>query len=349
MDTARRSKRYPSDRPLLVRCDSWLDFVELYAADIGQGGMFIVTNEPPPILSVIDIRMQLPEAMEIPLRARVVHVVEKEQAAENKPAGVGVEFVDLDPERKRQIFHLLEFARWQGATGDPNASLQRTMAELSRSRPPQQIGDVLPVKSEGSVSKNPRKITLDGTEKHVRPGDPASASKNPRKITLDGTEKAVRAGDSKNPRKITLDGTDKAVRAPAAAASRPPGEPAKATDAKATDAKATDAKPAGPPADPALLKSIMTHFAHKRYDVALKEAAGILASNPNEAQALKWQALCKARQAIAAKNEAEAAQHYEKALTHDESLREARDFVRNFHRDKRLNALPFGRYFMKKK
>src|SRR4051812_1843871 len=109
MDAARRSKRYPSEHPLLVKCDSWSDFVSLYAGDIGQGGMFIVTDEPPPILSVIDVRMQLPEAMEIALRARVVHVVEKEHVTNDAMrAGVGVEFVELDAERKQQIFHLIE-------------------------------------------------------------------------------------------------------------------------------------------------------------------------------------------------------------------------------------------------
>jgi hypothetical protein len=59
--------------------------------------------------------------------------------------------------------------------------------------------------------------------------------------------------------------------------------------------------------------------------------------------------MCKARLAIAAKDEASATTHYEKALEYDESNREARDFVRNHHRDKRLNALPFGRYFTTKK
>src|SRR5262245_35772319 len=144
MDAARRSKRYPSDQPLLVRCDSWNDFVELYATDIGQGGLFIATDEPPPIMSIIELKMQLPEATTIPLSARVVHVIEKDQAGgEGRVAGVGVEFVDLDAERKRQIFHLLEFARWQGATGDPNASFARTMSEMSQSIPPKAIADSL--------------------------------------------------------------------------------------------------------------------------------------------------------------------------------------------------------------
>ena len=43
-----------------------------------------------------------------------------------------------------------------------------------------------------------------------------------------------------------------------------------------------------------------------------------------------------------------AAFHYQKALEVDEANHEARKFVRHYHTKKRLNALPFGRYFVKK-
>ena len=52
----RQSKRHPSNHPLLVQCESWAEFAELYATDVSQGGMFIATDEPPPILSEIGIK-----------------------------------------------------------------------------------------------------------------------------------------------------------------------------------------------------------------------------------------------------------------------------------------------------
>jgi uncharacterized protein (TIGR02266 family) len=314
-EAARRSKRYPSDQPLMVRCESWTAFVQHYAGDIGQGGMFIVTDEPPPILSVIDVRMQLPEGVEMALRARVVHVIEKDQVtSEHVQAGVGVEFVELDAERKRQIVQMIEFARWQGA--DPNASFTRTMLENAA------VMGNLPKSS--SLPPNPTRSTHS-----TSPRDDA------RKVTLDGVAK-TQSGAPRNPSSKST-------------ASMPAVVSTTVTKPTSDSPEAPASAPAPKPSDPAKVKILMTHFAHKRYDVCIKEAAKMIEENPGDVHALKWQAMCKARQAIAANKEADAVPHYERALQLDEGNREARDFVRNYHRDKKLNALPFGRYFVSKK
>jgi len=38
-----------------------------------------------------------------------------------------------------------------------------------------------------------------------------------------------------------------------------------------------------------------------------------------------------------------------KVLRYEDNNREARDFVKTFSRDRKLESLPFGRYFVKKK
>ena len=122
-DHGRQSKRHPSNHPLLVECESWAEFAQLYATDVSQGGMFIATDELPPILSEIGIKIRLPEGHEIALRANVVHVLSIEQAArERRPPGVGVQFIDLDPVRRQQIYQLVEFARWEGTSGQSSGS-----------------------------------------------------------------------------------------------------------------------------------------------------------------------------------------------------------------------------------
>ena len=364
MDAARRSTRYPSDQPLAVRCESWAEFVQLYASDIGQGGMFIITDDAPPILSTIEIMLQLPESTDVRLAARVVHVAEANPATGGRP-GIGVEFVDLDPARKKQIHQLIELARWQGVSGDPNASLARTMWEVSPSLPPTKVGDALPaqkVPAAASPRPDSRKITLDGSEGRSQPAarDPRNATHDgteksrqpaPRarsgSVTLDGTEKPAQSA-ARNPRNATLDGTEKAARDPRTAtldgvqkSARPPDarpDARKATldgveksaerraSQAAPDSAATEAAASAPSqhADPAKLKLVLTNFAHKRYDLTLKLVREILATSPNEAQALKWQAMCYARMALAKNDEKDAVVHYEKALQYDESNREAR-------------------------
>ncbi|HEX2676964.1 MAG TPA: hypothetical protein VHM19_10000, partial [Polyangiales bacterium] len=251
----------------------------------------------------------------------------------------------------------------------PNASFARTMAELSPSMPPGKLADSLPANPpSNSPSTNPRKITLDGTEKPVKPPlRPNTMKVDPRATTLDGTQVPVRpkpqtSSQPQQPqqvdaRKTTLDGKEKPVRAPARPSSGPVSatvaNPASKSDKPTSDkpGKPTSDKPVAgkSSSDPARVKNIVTHFAHKRYAMGLKECAELLQADANDSQALKWQAMCKARVALGEGDEDGAAQHYEKALEHDEQIREARDFVRTYHRDKRLASLPFGRYFTKKK
>ncbi len=362
MDAARRSQRYPAEQPLLVSCESWHDFVALYAGDIGQGGMFILTDDAPPLMSTIDIRLQLPEATAIALRGRVVHVITAEQAQrENKKAGAGIEFIEMDAERKRQIAQLIEFARWQGASGDPNASLARTMMEhaatapaskpaasastgaATAARPAQRQAamQTSTVTSRAAVEQDPKRSTRDGAVK-------TSATQDKLKNTLDGEQKSVHPEDQQFSVRPDADKKRSDSRSSLAA---PATQSGSSRPAPAANAKAASEKPAAAakPTDPTQLKVVVTHFAHKRYDQALKVVREMIAGNPGDPQALKWQAMCGARLALAKNDGKTAIQEYEKALTFDETNHEAREFVRNFYRDQRLNALPFGRYFVKKK
>ncbi|HEX4355824.1 MAG TPA: hypothetical protein VHZ95_23010, partial [Polyangiales bacterium] len=103
------------------------------------------------------------------------------------------------------------------------------------------------------------------------------------------------------------------------------------------------------PTDPIKLKVLITEFAHKRYEIALRHVREMLEDNPADPQALRWQHMCNARLAITRNDSIVAADQYEMALAYDEDNREAREYVRTHRRDKKLNSIPFGRYFTKKK
>ena len=392
------------DPQLLVRCETWREFVEQYANDVSSGGMFVATDMQPEALSTLDVHLQLPEATEIVLRARIVHVLSAEHASmQGKAQGVGLELLDLDAERKRQLYQLIEFARWQGASNDPNASFARTLLEISTSMPPAEVGQRLsllpgagprPGDSSSSLqrtsisSSNLKRTSIstsqlersDASSSNVKaarvgsgtpeqtgsgsdhPGQTGMSSSN-LKATSTSAANIKRSGDSARlPRrgdsvKITALSAESssATKAQASDAKRPSdaAEP-RAASVSNTNLKAANdvvAPPATPPkpTDQVKLKLALTEFAHKHYEAALRTTREMLESNPGDPQALRWQHMCHARLALARNDALAAADQYEQALAYDEDNREAREFVRNTRRDKKLNSLPFGRYFTKKK
>jgi hypothetical protein len=133
-DAPRANRRFKASLPLQIRCDSWDEFASLYSGDISLGGLFILTPDPPPLMSTVEVNVGLPEGHEMTLTAKVVHVLSSEEAeAEGKEPGVGVEFQDLDPAMKNQLWHLVEFARWEG-TQDLSRSYATALMEFNETR-----------------------------------------------------------------------------------------------------------------------------------------------------------------------------------------------------------------------
>jgi len=85
--------------PVRVRYESVLDFVETQSMNISSTGMFIVTEAPTPMGTCIEFEFSLSDGFVL-LRglAEVVRVV-----TGGIVEGMGVRFVDLDPENQRII------------------------------------------------------------------------------------------------------------------------------------------------------------------------------------------------------------------------------------------------------
>jgi Tfp pilus assembly protein PilZ len=463
MESERRSERYPSDRPLAIRCGSWTEFVETYASDICRGGMFVRCEAMPEVLSEIELRLCLPEAVEVTIHARVVHVVPVEQAAQhNSVAGIGVEFIHVDAEQKRQVLQLVEFARAQHeGTADPNASFAQTLFESSSmpardvaarlSNMPDAAGDAQRARklsqtamqavqlndgppldrsdpSQVAVRARPNTAPVDrhrimrtptqplhdatgksgvhapvaraATQPIVRSptaplhgASPTGRSSASTPIVRPATQPIVRsptaplhgasptgrssastpivrsptgpltaAGSRPNTAPIARTptgplGPSSATpqRAPSSPLSGTPGAPSSLPEAGAANASAPPTTPSGQPLPPPKptdlnrLKIVLNSLAHKHWEDAAREAREMLIDNPGDPQVLKWQAVCFARISLSRNDPAGALEYYEKVLRYDENNREARDFVKTFQREKKLNAIPFGRYFTTKK
>jgi hypothetical protein len=140
-------------------------------------------------------------------------------------------------------------------------------------------------------------------------------------------------------------------RAPSGPVSGAPGSPSQNPEGTASAETTPSGQPLPPPkpTDVNRLKLVMNALNHKHFEDAARMAREMLADNPGDPQVLKWQAVCFARMALARGDGQGAAQYYEKVLHYEDNNREAREYVKTYARDKKLNALPFGRYFTKKK
>jgi len=100
-----------------VRFATVQDFVLEYAANISAGGVFVHTEEPPPLKTVVQVEMELPGGADpVPARGIIVHRVTKQEAEQRGTlAGIGVQFVDAGDEFRQRIdaaiAHILDTER----------------------------------------------------------------------------------------------------------------------------------------------------------------------------------------------------------------------------------------------
>ena len=100
-----------------VRFATVQDFVLEYAANISAGGVFVHTENPPPLKTVVQVEMELPGGgSAVPARGLVVHRVTPTDAKQcGTVPGIGIQFMDADDEFRRRIdsaiTHILETER----------------------------------------------------------------------------------------------------------------------------------------------------------------------------------------------------------------------------------------------
>lgn len=337
MEQGRSTKRYATSQSLLVRCETWGEFVALYATDVSQGGMFIVTDEAPAVLSEVDVLLKLPEGHQIPLHARVVHVIDPLQAAHaRREAGVGIEFIEMEPATRAQIHQLVEFARWQGTSQAPTATLASHMFEMNASTKPAEMMQSL--RSPPSPQAMARESLPTA---RVVDGETASSGVRRASSVPEGrAEGAVSKKPSGVPRKR---------RPESGPISASPGSPASPSKRASAEPAAPPPPPPPKPTDLNMLKVGMSHLAAKRFGEATKHLQAMLDANPGDLEVTKWLYITFARKALASNDEAAARASYAKVLTVSEDVHEARKYVRELDQRKKLEAIPFGRFFAKKK
>ena len=315
--------RLSSSSPVIsLQCPSWHSFAEQYVDDLGRGALCLAHPEPLPLLSTLTVQLSLPDSVEITLSARVVQIITGAHAEQlGSPYALALEILALEGESKRQLAQFVEFARSQRDGDDAHNSFARTMLEHTPSLPPRELA---------------LRLSQMPTQPAAAPARPLVAPPEAEASSTSGYRHAaaarrLHANDVTRP--LSPSRTMRAIRGKGADPSMPP--------------ERRNEPPAAP--DPQKLKDLLSSVARKHYDAALRITNELLEANPADRQVQRWRALCYARIALSRDDHALAAQAYATMLEIEPNDREAREFLKHHERAKKLQSLPFGRFFTKKK
>ena len=93
----KHERKHPRTRVSLLvqyRFNSLEDFLAEYATNLSPGGIFIATEEPSPVGTMLYVQFSLKDGSKlIEGMGRVAHV---QQPTKDQPRGMGVEFVQFD-------------------------------------------------------------------------------------------------------------------------------------------------------------------------------------------------------------------------------------------------------------
>lgn len=107
-ETTRAYARVPAR--LRVGWTSAHDFLVAYSENISRGGIFIVTDNPPPLRETVELSVELPDGKPaVKTQAEVVHCVTADQArATGRVAGAGLQFIGGSDEFRQRLDACIE-------------------------------------------------------------------------------------------------------------------------------------------------------------------------------------------------------------------------------------------------
>jgi uncharacterized protein (TIGR02266 family) len=103
----REGRRLPLRRRVSLKFKDFQGFVNEYLENISAGGMFIRTTAPPPVGTVFDFELTLEDYSRLVHGLGEVQWVRERDEGFDRPAGMGVRFLSLEPESRELIERLL--------------------------------------------------------------------------------------------------------------------------------------------------------------------------------------------------------------------------------------------------
>ncbi|MGB6992602.1 MAG: PilZ domain-containing protein [Thermoanaerobaculia bacterium] len=135
------SQRIPVRTEIDVRFPHFQGFVTGISSDLSTTGMFVESDRPQPVGSVFAFKFHIEDWELIQGTARVVWTRDRSEG-KDRPAGMGVQFIDLDAQSRRMVRWLVEKHIDEGGQPfDLAGDLPETASRLwSWSRPTQWVG-----------------------------------------------------------------------------------------------------------------------------------------------------------------------------------------------------------------
>lgn len=102
-----QAQRAPIEQEVELKFPNFELLVTAMSANISTSGMFIQTLEPPPVGTTLSFRFRIEDWSPIQGTARVIWNRDRDEAPD-RPAGMGVSFVDADAQSRRMIRYLVD-------------------------------------------------------------------------------------------------------------------------------------------------------------------------------------------------------------------------------------------------
>lgn len=112
----RDSRRVPIAAKVTFKFERFAGFISEYSANISPTGMFITTNSPEPPGSVLDFEFQLGDGFEIIQGKGEVVWTRAVAEGPNRPAGMGIRFLELSEGSKELIYRIVDQYIQDGGT-----------------------------------------------------------------------------------------------------------------------------------------------------------------------------------------------------------------------------------------
>lgn len=121
----RQDPRFITKEEILLKVSSRNELRPVWMSDMSKGGLFVQTADPPELRSTVSVRISTPEGA-LDLSAEVVHVVEPNA---HFPGGVGLQFTNLDADKRGAIERYVEGLAEQLTRGDDAQAEARRAAD----------------------------------------------------------------------------------------------------------------------------------------------------------------------------------------------------------------------------
>ena len=90
------------------KLEEFQEFVQADVLDLSRGGIFIKTDVPRPVGTMVLMQIPVSEGRVFQLRGTVRHIRYNMSLPEQPPVGMGIEFAEMSEDEKELIRHLLE-------------------------------------------------------------------------------------------------------------------------------------------------------------------------------------------------------------------------------------------------